>query len=64
MAQRWRVGEGGLRVMTARGTYSLPAGAVVDELPERYEGTLEVTEWKEVSGYADKMLRPSEDKSL
>lgn len=63
MAQRWRVGKGGLRVITARDSYSLPAGTVLDELPERYEGTLEVVEWKRLDGYADKMLRPAEDKS-
>lgn len=39
---RYRVGEGGLRVITARGTYSLPPGVVLDELPERYNGTLVV----------------------
>lgn len=66
MAQRWRVGEGGLRVITARGTYSLPAGAVLDEIPARCEGTLEVVEWgempKSVFGYPVKVIRPAEDK--
>lgn len=64
MAQRWRVGEGGIRVTTTRGTYSLPAGAVLDEIPTQYEGTLEVIEWKRLDGYEDKMLRPAEDKGL
>lgn len=64
MAQRWRVGSEGLKVIRPNGSYSLPPGAVVDELPERYEGTLEVIEWKRLDGYADKVIRPAEDKSL
>lgn len=63
---RYRVGSEGLRVITARGTYSLPPGAVLDEQPERYEGTLEVVEWKRLDGYEDKMIRPGqyEDKGV
>lgn len=61
---RYRVGEEGVRVITGRGTYSLPPGAEIDELPDRYEGSLELIEWKAVEGYEDKMLRPAEDKSL
>jgi hypothetical protein len=63
---RYRVGEGGVRVMRPNGTYSLPPGAVLDELPERYEGTLEVVEWDEpkaVHGYETAVIRPAEDKS-
>lgn len=67
MAQRWRVGEGGVRVINRNGSaYSLPPGAVLDDLPERYEGTLEVLEWdafrKRRGGYQDKAIRPAEDK--
>jgi hypothetical protein len=62
---RYRVGEGGVRVTTARGAvYSLPPGAVVDELPDRYEGTLQVVEWTAIDGYDTKVIRPAEDKSL
>lgn len=65
---RYRVGEGGVRVIRPNVTYSLPPGVVLDELPERYEGTLEVVEMDElpkaVHGYPDKMIRPTEDKSL
>jgi hypothetical protein len=68
---RYRVGEEGVRVTTASGAvYSLPPGAVVDELPDRYEGTLEVLELDEVpplkvvGGYENKVIRPAEDKSL
>jgi hypothetical protein len=62
---RYRVGEEGVRVTTASGAvYSLPPGVVVDELPDRYEGTLEVIEWKAVEGYENKVIRPAEDKSL
>jgi hypothetical protein len=41
---------------------------VIDEIPDQYEGTLEVLELDEVpplkvvGGYADKMIRPAEDK--
>lgn len=65
---RYRVGSEGLRVITARGTYTLPPGVVLDEIPSQYEGTLEAVALDElpkaVHGYADKMLRSSEDKSL
>jgi hypothetical protein len=67
---RYRVGEEGLRVITSRGTYSLPPGAEIAEIPDQYDGTLEVLELDEVpplkvvGGYADKMIRPAEDKSL
>lgn len=67
---RYRVGSEGVRVIRPNGTYSLPPGAVLDEIPEQYEGRLEVLELddveapKAVHGYADKMLRPTEDKSL
>lgn len=64
MAQRWRVGSEGLRVITDRGAYSLPPGAVIDELPHQYEGTLEVVEWKQIGGYETAVVRPAEDKSL
>lgn len=64
---RYRVGEGGLRVTTARGSYSLPPGVVLDEIPASYEGTLTVEaldeiEPKQIGGYENKMLRPAEDK--
>jgi hypothetical protein len=62
---RYRVGSEGVTVIRPNGTYSLPPGAELDAIPEHYEGTLEVVEWDEpkaVHGYADKMLRPSEDK--
>lgn len=62
MAERYRVGEGGVRVVTARGAYSLPPGAVLDELPHQYEGTLEVIEWKRLDGYETAVVRPAEDK--
>jgi hypothetical protein len=68
---RYRVGEEGLRVTTASGAvYSLPPGAEIAEIPDQYDGTLEVLELDEVpplkvvGGYADKMIRPAEDKSL
>jgi hypothetical protein len=74
---RYRVGSEGLRVITTRGIYSLPPGTVLDEIPERYEGKLEVVELdeapnlldrpvfrKRLRGYADKRIRPAEDKSL
>jgi hypothetical protein len=68
---RYRVGEGGVRVTTASGAvYSLPPGAELAEIPDQYEGKLEVLELDEapplkvVGGYADKMIRPAEDKSL
>lgn len=65
---RYRVGEGGVRVIRPNGTYSLPPGAVVDELPHRYEGELREIQGdgtsKRLDGYADKMLRPIEDKGL
>lgn len=64
MAQRWRVGEGGLLVITTRGAYTLPAGTVLDEQPAHYEGTLEVIEWKQIDGYETAVIRPTEDKSL
>lgn len=65
---RYRVGSEGIRVITARGAYSLPPGAVLDEIPERYEGKLEVVQFddlpKRLDGYAAKVIRPAEDKSL
>ena len=62
---RYRVGAEGLRVSTASGVYTLPPGAILDEIPEGYEGRLEViVETKQEHGYADKQLRPAEDKSL
>lgn len=67
---RYRVGEGGIRVTTSGGAvYSLPPGAVLDEIPQRYEGKLIVEELDEapplkaVHGYANKMLHPVEDKA-
>jgi len=60
---QYRVGSGGLRVIHRDGSESqLPAGCVIDELPERYEGKLDVIEFKQVHGYADKQIRPAEDK--
>jgi hypothetical protein len=64
---RYRVGAEGLRVITARGTYTLPPDAVLDEIPHQYEGSLIVEvldeiEQKRVGGYENKMLRPAEDK--
>ncbi len=64
---RYRVGEGGVRILPVRGApYSLPPGVVLDELPARYEGKLEVIELDELPkrehGYSDKMIRPAEDK--
>lgn len=66
---RYRVGSEGLRVTTAQGVYSLPPGAVLDEIPHQYEGRLIVEELDEVEAkaihrYDDKQLRPTEDKSL
>lgn len=66
---RYRVGSEGLRVITARGAYSLPPGAVLDEIPHQYEGTLVVQELDEadvkaIHGYENKAIRPAEDKSL
>jgi hypothetical protein len=61
------VGAEGLRVITARGTYTLPPDVVLDEIPERYEGKLiaeelDEIEPKRVGQYEDKMIRASEDK--
>ena len=66
---RYRVGAEGLRVITARGTYSLPPGTVLDEIPHQYEGQLiaeqlDEIEPKQVHGYQNKRLTPAEDKSL
>lgn len=66
MAARYRVGDGGLRVTSPRGVYTLPPGAVLDEIPNQYEGTLTLVEWdepKRVDGYEDKRLRPAADKA-
>lgn len=52
-----------MRVIRPNGTYSLPPGTMLDDLPDHYEGTLELVEWKRLDGYADKMIRPAEDKS-
>lgn len=64
---RYRVGAEGLRVITARGTYSLPPDVVLDEIPDQYEGkliveTLDEIEPKRLGGYENKMLTPAEDK--
>ena len=60
---RYRVGAEGLRVSTARGAYTLPPGAVLDEIPEGYEGRLEViVETKQEHGYQNKVIRPESDK--
>lgn len=70
MAARYRVGSGGVRVIPSRGAaYHLPPGVVLDEIPNRYEGSLELVEWdeaKQVDGYEDKRLWPGqyEDKGL
>lgn len=64
---RYRVGEGGVRVISGRGTYSLPPGTVLEEIPHQYEGKLETIEWdepKRVDGYQTAVIRPAEDKSL
>jgi hypothetical protein len=76
---RYRVGEGGVRILPARGApYSLPPGVELDEIPHQYEGTLEVVALDEVQsvglldrpvfrkrlgGYEDKVIRPAEDKA-
>lgn len=66
MSARYRVGEGGLRVVTSGGAaYSLPPGAVLDEIPHSYQGSLTLIEWdepKRLDGYEDKRLWPGEDK--
>lgn len=64
---RYRVGSEGLRVITARGSYSLPPDALLDAIPEQYEGTLLVEtldeiEPKQIGTYATKVIRPAEDK--
>lgn len=69
MAARYRVGSEGVRIYPSRGApYWLPPGVVLDELPGRYEGTLELLEWDEraLDTYADKALYPGqyEDKGL
>jgi hypothetical protein len=68
MMTRYRVGSEGVRVIRPNGSYSLPPGTVLDDLPEHYEGTLEMIEGddppKRRKGYADKAVRPAEDKSL
>jgi hypothetical protein len=61
---KYRVGAEGLRVSTASGTYTLPPGAVLDEIPEGYEGRLEViVEGKRMDAYGNKMIQPAEDKA-
>ncbi|HEX5164236.1 MAG TPA: hypothetical protein VFV93_02470 [Thermomicrobiales bacterium] len=71
----YRVGGDGIRVINPDGSgYSLPTGTVIDEIPNQYEGTLIEVEGdslldrkpfqKRVRNYADKMIRPAEDKSL
>lgn len=64
---RYRVGAEGLRVITTRGTYSLPPGVVLNELPDRYEGTLTTeplieSEPKRLEGYETAVIRPGEVK--
>lgn len=50
--------------MTPHGAaYSLPPGAVLDEIPHQYQGTLEVVEWDRIDGYEDKRLQPPENKA-
>jgi hypothetical protein len=74
---RYRVGSEGVRVIRPNGSYSLPPGAVLDEIPHQYEGRLEVVELdeapplldrpifrKRLGGYQDKVIRPPEDKAL
>lgn len=62
---QYRVGSEGVRIINPDGGgYSLPPGTVIDEMPAHYEGSLELIKSKEVHGYADKMIRPAEDKSL
>lgn len=61
---RWRVGEGGIRVVTPHGAaYHLPPGTVIEEIPHQYQGTLEVVEWDRIDGYEDKRLQPPENKA-
>lgn len=61
---RWRVGEGGIRVVTPHGAaYHLPPGTVIEEIPHQYQGTIEVIEWKQLDGYENKSLKPPEDKA-
>jgi hypothetical protein len=65
---RYRVGAEGLRVTTARGTYTLPPDVVLDDIPEQYEGKLlvetldEIDLPKRVGGYENKVIRVAEDK--
>ena len=70
MTARYRVGESGVRILPPRGApYWLPPGVVLDELPGRYEGTLELIDWsepKQLDTYDDKAIHPGmyEDKGL
>ena len=62
---QYRVSKEGVTIILPDGgRYSLPPGAVLEELPDRYEGKLElIPETKQEHGYADKMIRPAEDKA-
>ena len=62
---QYRVSKEGVVIILPDGArYSLPPGAVLDELPDRYEGKLElIQETKQEHGYADKMIRTAEDKA-
>lgn len=64
MTARYRVTDEGLRVINPDGSsYSLPPGTVLDEIPHKYEGSLEVIAWKRLDDYEDKMLRPAATKA-
>ena len=62
---QYRVGKDGVLIIQPDGgRFSLPPGTVLDEIPEGYEGKLEViVETKQEHGYADKMIRTAEDKA-
>jgi hypothetical protein len=50
----WRVGSGGLHILYEDGSeVVLPAGRVLDSLPDRYTGTLHLIAWPTVE-YDDK----------
>ena len=61
---QYRVSKDGVTIINRDGgRYSLPPGTVLDELPDRYEGKLElIPETKQEHGYQNKVIRPAEDK--
>lgn len=55
----WRVGGNGLRAIHADGSESvLPPGTLLDDLPDRYEGRLELVSWPREATYDDKAVLP------